>query len=135
MSSESGSTPAGWYPDPQVSGTMRYWDGAAWSEHTAGGYDHAAPSAPAVPSVYAPYQRTVTSRPRPTFVQANTQSLVAIAFAVGYFALAATLGIVMLGIIPLMAGIRALSAKEPLAPLALVAGIVAILAGIGGFFH
>lgn len=23
-------TPAGWYPDPQVPGQQRYWDGAAW---------------------------------------------------------------------------------------------------------
>lgn len=27
-------SPAGWYPDPQGYG-QRYWDGAAWTEHTA----------------------------------------------------------------------------------------------------
>ncbi|WP_200806240.1 DUF2510 domain-containing protein [Demequina sp. NBRC 110052] len=27
--------PAGWYADPQVMGTLRYWDGARWTEHTA----------------------------------------------------------------------------------------------------
>ena len=25
----------GWYPDPQTDGQLRYWDGNAWSEHTA----------------------------------------------------------------------------------------------------
>ena len=25
----------GWYPDPQMPGTQRYWDGAAWSDHVA----------------------------------------------------------------------------------------------------
>ena len=26
---------AGWYPDPQMTGTQRYWDGDGWSEHVA----------------------------------------------------------------------------------------------------
>lgn len=27
--------PAGWYPDANAPGIQRYWDGAAWNEHTA----------------------------------------------------------------------------------------------------
>jgi hypothetical protein len=36
--------PAGWYPDPQDASQQRYWDGAAWTGHTA-----AAGSAAAAP--------------------------------------------------------------------------------------
>lgn len=25
----------GWYPDPKMPGTVRFWDGAKWSEHVA----------------------------------------------------------------------------------------------------
>jgi len=28
------ATPAGWYPDPQQPGRMRYWNGSIWTEHT-----------------------------------------------------------------------------------------------------
>lgn len=38
---------AGWYPDPQDATKQRYWDGNAWTEHTAPGAQPAAPSAPA----------------------------------------------------------------------------------------
>ena len=30
-------TPAGWYPDPSGQAPQRYWDGAAWTGHTAQG--------------------------------------------------------------------------------------------------
>jgi hypothetical protein len=38
MESSGTQTPAGWYSDPTGDG-LRYWDGAAWTEHT-----HAAPT-------------------------------------------------------------------------------------------
>nr|BFD81586.1 phospholipid scramblase-related protein [Streptomyces sp. Xyl84] len=41
------NTPAGWYPDPHgAAQTLRYWDGAQWTEHT-----HAAQQAPAAQQV------------------------------------------------------------------------------------
>lgn len=29
------STTPGWYPDPDMYGTQRYWDGDEWTEHRA----------------------------------------------------------------------------------------------------
>jgi len=43
--------PAGWYPLPD--GTQRYWDGSAWTEHTAPGTGVATPPATAEPPVIA----------------------------------------------------------------------------------
>lgn len=40
----SETPPAGWYPDPQNASRQRYWDGTAWTEHTAEGSPGAAPS-------------------------------------------------------------------------------------------
>lgn len=44
------STPAGWYPDPEVPGQQRYWDGTAWTEHRA----PAIGGAPPPPSGFSP---------------------------------------------------------------------------------
>lgn len=33
--SQAVSAPAGWYADPTAPGVQRYWDGSAWTEHTA----------------------------------------------------------------------------------------------------
>jgi TM2 domain-containing membrane protein YozV len=43
-------TPAGWYPTPD--GRQRYWDGEAWTEHSAPGVA----GAPTSPAMHLPYQ-------------------------------------------------------------------------------
>jgi len=42
--------PAGWYPDPVMASTQRYWDGAQWTAHVA----PLAPSASSAPPAPAP---------------------------------------------------------------------------------
>jgi uncharacterized membrane protein YhaH (DUF805 family) len=52
------AVPAAWYPDTEVPGGQRWWDGSAWTEHRT---PPAAPAAPAVPQYaqnpYAPQQQ------------------------------------------------------------------------------
>jgi uncharacterized RDD family membrane protein YckC len=48
----AGQAPAGWYPDPTPQAgapSLRYWDGAAWTAHTAPGTTPAAPTGPTTP--------------------------------------------------------------------------------------
>ncbi len=41
---QQSATPAGWYADPSGRYELRYWDGAAWTEHVArGGQQHTDP--------------------------------------------------------------------------------------------
>lgn len=37
------STKAGWYPDPVMADTRRYWDGSRWTDHIAPGVTPAPP--------------------------------------------------------------------------------------------
>ena len=41
-----GTTPAGWYPDPEAPGQNRYWDGAGWTEQRQAAELPVSPSAP-----------------------------------------------------------------------------------------
>lgn|GEM_PF-6823781 len=55
--------PAGWFPDPQVPGQLRYWNGSSWTAHVAPAVatpPAAAPPAPAAPASVAP---VVTENP------------------------------------------------------------------------
>lgn len=35
MTNTLGEAPAGWYPHPSMASTQCYWDGRAWTAHTA----------------------------------------------------------------------------------------------------
>lgn len=54
------STPAGWYPDPELVNTRRYWDGEDWTTHRQ---EVSAPPSPAMPtSTPPPAQLDVSPR-------------------------------------------------------------------------
>jgi hypothetical protein len=63
---------------------------------------------------------------KPSFASQNSLSLTAIGVVAAYIVLAVTTHIVLLGIFPVLMSVRAIKRKEPLAPLAVVAAIVAV---------
>lgn len=46
--------PAGWYPDPHDATGQRYWNGAQWTEHSAGPATATAPAAVAATAAFTP---------------------------------------------------------------------------------
>jgi hypothetical protein len=63
---------------------------------------------------------------RSPFVRRNQASLTGAGFAAIYVVIAATTGFVLIGIVPVMMCMRAFQRKEPLAPLAGIAAVVAV---------
>jgi len=66
---------------------------------------------------------------RAGFVSRNRDSVIALALVAVYIFIASTSHVALLGIAPLLASIRALTRREPLAILALLAAIAAIVVG------
>ena len=67
--------PAGWYPDDQ--GLQRYWDGSAWTEHTA---------QPAVAQQYQPQQYTTQGSAVATATSSDENTMAALAHGLAIFA-------------------------------------------------
>jgi hypothetical protein len=65
-------TPAGWYPDAQDPQLLRYWDGAAWTEHTAPRFEDAPDAQPTAPGHEAAAQPPAV---RPQAAAPATQAL------------------------------------------------------------
>lgn len=66
-------------------------------------------------------------------LEENATSFVAIAVVIGYLLLAASTGIMLLGVIPVMLSVNAISKGEKLAPLALLASMMAVAFALGLF--
>jgi Protein of unknown function (DUF2510) len=130
----------GWHPDPSnPGGALRWWDGSAWTTHT----HPAAPNAPqalagsatitptygSAPYGSASYGSTYASA-NVSFAQRNRHSLTAIAVVAAYVLLAVTTHFVLIGIVPIMLSVRAIKAKETLAPAAVIAAVIAVVVAL-----
>ena len=87
---------------------------------------------PGGPPGYLPPTVPRTSYPmgQPSFGHANQQSLTAMGVSALYLVLAAATHIFLLGIVPIILSVRAVSRREKLAPFAVLAAVVALVVGI-----
>jgi hypothetical protein len=151
MTMNTTTAPPGWHPDPaNPSGALRWWDGRAWTTHThplAGNVQQpaASPQQPVATAVTAspiaawpggsatitPNHASPSYGGGPyanlTLAQRNKHSLTAIGVVVLYVLLAVTTHFVLIGIVPIVLSVRAIKAKETLAPAAVAAAVVAVL--------
>jgi hypothetical protein len=136
--------PAGWYPDPSGPEGKRWWDGQAWSSATmpppvqavAAGYapaaGYAGPGQPAVAAPqnpgYLPYQPMPTAYPAAAQAHGgNRMALITFGIVALYLVIAFETRIVIFGFLPLGMSLRSRRLREPLAPLAIGAAVLAIV--------
>ena len=127
--------PPGWQPDPsQASQSQPVLPVAspALAASPIGAYEAPAPgldplvSAPAAAPVFSAAPAP-TATGQLTLTQRNPTTFMAVFVVALYLVLAASTGIVLVGIFPAMLAFRALQRREPLAVLAVVAAAVAIV--------
>ena len=135
----SQSPSPGWYADPHGIALYRWWDGLAWTAHTAAGQ-------PANPSVQQGFYgrvmaaapaRTAQFRSAPTVAGArsNQYAFITLGIVAVYALIAWKAHIYVLGVLPVMMSMRSKSRNEPLAVVAIIAAAVAVLVAVIGFAH
>lgn len=118
--------PPGWHsdsnpwPEPQSAEAVA---GPAGVPSRFAAYDAPAPAAQFVSASVA----TVSAAGSRTLIERNSTTFTAILVVAVYLVLAATTGIVLIGIFPAMLAFRAFQRREPLAGLAVAAAAVAII--------
>lgn len=146
--------PPSWYPDPASPDfSYRWWDGAQWTDQTRTAQslenEHVSGDAWQMPSAWSSQghgawgttmprpgspspanAQLKMSAPAPSFTHNNHRSLTAIGVAALYVLVALTSHVVLFGIVPAAAAVRAFKRREPLAPIAAVAAGTAILVAI-----
>jgi hypothetical protein len=148
------AAPPGWHPDPSnPGGALRWWDGIAWTHHTQqpAAVRAAVPTeqqsgACAAPAAW-PNAGSATAGGYPTsgyptggyptgthgqaqqlsYVKQNSLSFTVMGVVAVYILLAMSTHIVVLGILPVVLSVRAVRQREALAPVAVIAAIVAVL--------
>jgi hypothetical protein len=118
----------GWYPDPSGAPALKWWDGYHWTDHQQYQSATAQPPGP-LGGWYAPGS---TSAPTAVAVQRhsarvkNTYASITFGVVALYLVLTVSAGISVLGILPALMTYRSFRAQEKLAPVALIATVVAI---------
>lgn len=154
MTTNTSIAPPGWHPDPSNPGAaLRWWDGRTWTTHT---HQAAISTHYVAPSAYQAAASTPTVATTPaaawpggsptltsnhvsgsygsgsyasanvSFAKRNSHSVTAIGVVALYVLLAVTTHFVLLGILPVLLSVRAIKAKETLAPAAVAAAVVAV---------
>jgi hypothetical protein len=135
----------GWYVDPTDFQGYRWWDGQAWTEHAAAATPPAPPAPVSTPTYSGFYGGSATTavaqqtqrRPVTTTSgwERNRYAFITIGIVAAYILLAMKAHVYVLGILPIMMSARSKSRNEPLAIVAIIVAVVAVIFAIAGLSH